>query len=107
MLPLPLPLQIPHCLSSSSCFLCVLPTNAKSIPRSLSLSTDTDTDTGTWTHNTGHNYAARNRKQDEVGTFPNSVAFRIMEEDLGVPPQEVFDFVYPDPIASASIGQVC
>lgn len=44
--------------------------------------------------------------QDEVGTFPNSVAFRIMKEDLGVPPQEVFDFVYPDPIASASIGQV-
>lgn len=44
--------------------------------------------------------------QDEVGTFPNSVAFGIMEEDLGVPPQEVFDFVYPDPIASASIGQV-
>ncbi|CAM9603628.1 unnamed protein product, partial [Hapterophycus canaliculatus] len=44
--------------------------------------------------------------QDEVGTFPNSVAFKIMEEDLGVPPQEVFDFIYPDPIASASIGQV-
>eukprot|EP00752_Nemacystus_decipiens_P012504 g11075.t1 len=44
--------------------------------------------------------------QDEVGTFPNSVAFRIMEEDLGVPPQEVFEFIYPDPIASASIGQV-
>lgn len=45
-------------------------------------------------------------RQDEVGTFPNSVAFRIMEEDLGVPPTEVFDFIYPDPIASASIGQV-
>lgn len=23
-----------------------------------------------------------------------------------MPPQEVFDFIYPDPIASASIGQV-
>ncbi|CAN0324917.1 unnamed protein product [Pylaiella littoralis] len=44
--------------------------------------------------------------QDEVGTFPNSVAFKIMKEDLGVPPEEVFDFIYPDPIASASIGQV-
>lgn len=44
--------------------------------------------------------------QDEVGTFPNSVAFRIMEEDLGVPPQQIFDFVFPDPVASASIGQV-
>ncbi|CAM9507589.1 unnamed protein product [Ectocarpus fasciculatus] len=44
--------------------------------------------------------------RDEVGTFPNAVAFDIMEEDLGVPPEEVFDFIYPDPIASASIGQV-
>eukprot|EP00904_Undaria_pinnatifida_P008595 jgi/Undpi1/4866/HiC_scaffold_19.g08219.m1 len=44
--------------------------------------------------------------QDEVGTFPNSVAFKIMEEDLGVPPQQIFDFVFPDPVASASIGQV-
>ncbi|CAM9926003.1 unnamed protein product [Ascophyllum nodosum] len=43
---------------------------------------------------------------DEVGTFPNSVAFRIIEEDLGAPAQEFFDFVYPDPVASASIGQV-
>lgn len=41
-----------------------------------------------------------------MGTFPNSVAFKIMKEDLGVPPEEVFDFIYPDPIASASIGQV-
>lgn len=44
--------------------------------------------------------------QDEVGTFPNRVAFAIIEEDLGAPPEEIFDFVYPDPVASASIGQV-
>lgn len=44
--------------------------------------------------------------QDEVGTFPNSVAFDIIREDLGASPQEIFDFVYPDPVASASIGQV-
>lgn len=45
--------------------------------------------------------------KDEVGTFSNRVAFGIIEEDLGAPPEEIFDFVYPDPVASASIGQVC
>lgn len=44
--------------------------------------------------------------QDEVGTFPNRVAYEIMKEDLGAPPEEIFEFVYPDPVASASIGQV-
>lgn len=51
-------------------------------------------------------YSSSSLGQDEVGTFPNSVAFKIMEEDLGVPPQQIFDFVFPDPVASASIGQV-
>ncbi|CAM9686993.1 unnamed protein product [Chrysoparadoxa australica] len=44
--------------------------------------------------------------QDEVGTFPNDVAMRIIEDDLGRPPNELFEFLYPDPVASASIGQV-
>jgi len=44
--------------------------------------------------------------QDEVGTFPTQQALKIIEEDLGRPAEEVFEFVYPDPVASASIGQV-
>ncbi|KAG5188491.1 ABC1 family protein [Tribonema minus] len=44
--------------------------------------------------------------QDAVGTFPNPIAFKIIEEDLGRPAHEIFDFIYEDPVASASIGQV-
>lgn len=44
--------------------------------------------------------------QDEVGTFPNDVAFGIMREELGRDPDEVYEFNPPEPIASASIGQV-
>jgi predicted unusual protein kinase regulating ubiquinone biosynthesis (AarF/ABC1/UbiB family) len=44
--------------------------------------------------------------QDEVGCFENDIAMRIFEEDIGLKATEVFDFFYPDPIASASIGQV-
>lgn len=45
-------------------------------------------------------------EQDEVGTFPNSVAMGIIEQDLGLPANQIFDFVHPNPVASASIGQV-
>ncbi|CAM9644715.1 unnamed protein product, partial [Heterosigma akashiwo] len=44
--------------------------------------------------------------QDAVGTFPNAQAMAIIEEDLGAPPEEIFEFIYPEPVASASIGQV-
>ena len=44
--------------------------------------------------------------QDEVGTFPNIVAFEIMRSELGRDPREVYEFDPPEPIASASIGQV-
>jgi len=44
--------------------------------------------------------------QDEVGTFPNDQAMKIIEEDLGAPPKEIFDFIEEYPVASASIGQV-
>lgn len=53
-----------------------------------------------------HAYTRHAVAQDEVGTFPNRVAYEIMKEDLGAPPEEIFEFLYPDPIASASIGQV-
>lgn len=44
--------------------------------------------------------------QDEVGTFENEIAMQIIADDLGRPPQDMFDFDPPYPIASASIGQV-
>ena len=44
--------------------------------------------------------------QDRLPPFPNDVAFRIIEDQLGVPMAEVFDRVEPEPVAAASIGQV-
>lgn len=44
--------------------------------------------------------------QDEVGTFDNSIAMKIIEEDLGCDPHSIYEFDPPNPIASASIGQV-
>lgn len=44
--------------------------------------------------------------QDEVGTFPNDVAMQIITDELGKNATDVFEFDPPDPIASASIGQV-
>lgn len=44
--------------------------------------------------------------QDEVGTFDNELAMRMIKQELGVDPHEVFEFNPKLPIASASIGQV-
>jgi predicted unusual protein kinase regulating ubiquinone biosynthesis (AarF/ABC1/UbiB family) len=44
--------------------------------------------------------------QDEVGTFSNKVAMEIISEELGLPARDIYRFDPPDPIASASIGQV-
>lgn len=44
--------------------------------------------------------------QDEVPTFSNDIAFRIVEEELKRPFGEVFELVEPEPVAAASIGQV-
>ena len=45
--------------------------------------------------------------QDEVGTFPTKVALDIIEREIGCDDvHQVYEFVQPDPIASASIGQV-
>eukprot|EP00276_Gloeochaete_wittrockiana_P020163 CAMPEP_0184337648 /NCGR_PEP_ID=MMETSP1089-20130417/6059_1 /TAXON_ID=38269 ORGANISM="Gloeochaete wittrockiana, Strain SAG46.84" /NCGR_SAMPLE_ID=MMETSP1089 /ASSEMBLY_ACC=CAM_ASM_000445 /LENGTH=662 /DNA_ID=CAMNT_0026663545 /DNA_START=293 /DNA_END=2281 /DNA_ORIENTATION=- len=43
---------------------------------------------------------------DAVPTFPNEVAYRIMEEDLGRPVSDVYVDMSPKPIAAASLGQV-
>jgi len=49
---------------------------------------------------------ALTKLQDNVKPFPNDAAFAILEEELGRPAGEVFEFLSPDPVASASIGQV-
>lgn len=44
--------------------------------------------------------------QDDVPSFPDDVAFRIIEENLGRPMEEVLSAVSEHPVAAASLGQV-
>ncbi|RZM82670.1 AarF/ABC1/UbiB kinase family protein [Leptolyngbya iicbica LK] len=44
--------------------------------------------------------------QDQLPPFPNEVAFRYIEEELGAPPDEIYDDLSPQPVAAASLGQV-
>ena len=44
--------------------------------------------------------------QDHVAPFPSAQAAKIIEESLGAPPAELFDYFEVDPVASASIAQV-
>ena len=44
--------------------------------------------------------------QDKIPSFPNEVAFRFIEEELGKPPAEIYAELSPEPIAAASLGQV-
>lgn len=44
--------------------------------------------------------------QDKLPAFPNEIAYRFIEEELGAPPQEVYAELSPQPIAAASLGQV-
>jgi predicted unusual protein kinase regulating ubiquinone biosynthesis (AarF/ABC1/UbiB family) len=46
------------------------------------------------------------RLQDEVPPFPSSEAARILQEELGAPPEHLFAVIHWKPIASASLGQV-
>jgi len=44
--------------------------------------------------------------QDDVPTFSNEIAFKIVEEELKQKFGDVFELVEPEPVAAASIGQV-
>ncbi len=44
--------------------------------------------------------------QDQIPSFPNEVAYRFIEEELGAPPAEIYSELSPQPLAAASLGQV-
>ena len=44
--------------------------------------------------------------QDKLPAFPNEIAYRFIQEELGAPPQEIYADLSPHPIAAASLGQV-
>jgi len=44
--------------------------------------------------------------QDNVAPFPTPQAFALIHEELGRPLTDVYDEISPEPIASASLGQV-
>ncbi|WGV24126.1 ABC1 kinase family protein [Halotia branconii] len=46
------------------------------------------------------------RLQDQLPPFPNEIAYRFIEEELGAPPEEIYTELSPAPIAAASLGQV-
>ena len=46
------------------------------------------------------------RLQDDVDRLPAEVVHRVVEEELGLPPTDVFEHWDDEPIASASLGQV-
>ncbi|KAL7176082.1 hypothetical protein ACSBR2_029623 [Camellia fascicularis] len=44
--------------------------------------------------------------QDQISPFSTEVAFNTMEEELGLPIDELFSEISPEPVAAASLGQV-
>lgn len=46
------------------------------------------------------------RLQDQLPPFPNEIATRIIEIELGASPEEIFSSISPEPVAAASLGQV-
>lgn len=46
------------------------------------------------------------RLQDRVPPFPTDIAMKIIEEDSGKKIGDIFEFITPEPVAAASIGQV-
>lgn len=55
----------------------------------------------------GESYASTlSKMQDKVKPFSNVEAMLILEEELGKPLDEIFEYLSPNPVASASLGQV-
>lgn len=55
----------------------------------------------------GESYASTlSKMQDRVKPFSNVEAMQILEEELGKPLDEIFEYLSPNPLASASLGQV-
>jgi hypothetical protein len=44
--------------------------------------------------------------QDRLPSFPNEIAWAVVEEELGVPVAEVYEQLSEQPVAAASLGQV-
>ncbi|MDC0835387.1 AarF/ABC1/UbiB kinase family protein [Geitlerinema sp. CS-897] len=44
--------------------------------------------------------------QDQLPPFPNKVAYRFIEEELGAPPDKIYAELSERPVAAASLGQV-
>ncbi|MEL7352327.1 MAG: AarF/ABC1/UbiB kinase family protein [Cyanobacteria bacterium J06560_5] len=44
--------------------------------------------------------------QDQLPAFSNEIAMRFIEEEIGQPPESVYAYLSPAPIAAASLGQV-
>ncbi len=46
------------------------------------------------------------RLQDQLPAFPNEIAFRFIEEELGAHPRDIYAELTPEPVSAASLGQV-
>jgi len=46
------------------------------------------------------------RLQDQLPAFPNEIAFRFIEEELGAHPRDIYAELTPAPVSAASLGQV-
>lgn len=44
--------------------------------------------------------------QDQITPFSSEVAFNTIEQELGLPIDELFSEISPEPVAAASLGQV-
>lgn len=44
--------------------------------------------------------------QDQIPPFSNEIAFRLIKEDLGQMPEDIYAEISPNPVAAASLGQV-
>lgn len=44
--------------------------------------------------------------QDRISPFSTEIAFNTIEKELGLPLNQVFSEITPEPVAAASLGQV-